>query len=144
MSVPDDQRLLLDTHVLFWLLTGAADLSSTDIRFAIERASEREALFISAISAWEIAAMEGQGIVRFSITPTEWLAQATTTPGMQTLDVDPSIAAEAALLPEPFPGDFIDRALVATARRLNCVLLTADPELLAYADLGYLRAAAVS
>ncbi|TVR05008.1 MAG: type II toxin-antitoxin system VapC family toxin [Spirochaetaceae bacterium] len=143
MSVLDDQRLLLDTHVLFWLLTGAAELSSADIRTAIERASEREALFISAISAWEIAAMEGQGVLRFSITPHEWLTQATTTPGIRTLDVDPSIAAEAASLPNPFPGDFIDRALVATARRLNCVLLTADPGLLAYADRGYLRATGI-
>lgn len=143
MSVPDDQRLLLDTHVLFWLLTGAAELSSADIRAAIERASEREALFVSAISAWEITAMEGQGMLRFSVSSDEWLAQATTTPGIRTLDVDPAIAAEAATLPDPFPGDFVDRALVATARRLNCVLLTADPALLEYAGQGYLRAASV-
>lgn len=143
MSVPDDQRLLLDTHVLFWLLTGAAELSCTDIRTAIERASEREALFISAISAWEIAAMEGQGVLLFSIPSSEWLLLAATTPGIRTLDLDPAIAAEAASLPGPFPGDFVDRAIVATARRLNCVLLTADPGLLAYADRGYLRAAAV-
>jgi PIN domain nuclease of toxin-antitoxin system len=140
VSLLDDQRLLLDTHVFVWLLTGSPQLHGSPARTLIEQASQRDGLYVSAISIWELVAMEKAGFVRFSVSTDAWIRDATETPGVQTLPVDRDIAAEAAGLPEPFEGDFVDRAIVATARLLNCVVVTADAQMLAYAERGYVRA----
>lgn len=45
-------RLLLDTHALLWWLAGASSLTRK-VRLAIE--SDDNDIFVSAVSAWEIA-----------------------------------------------------------------------------------------
>lgn len=143
MTQPDDQRLLLDTHVFLWLLLGSPELGRSDSLTSIELAAERDALYLSAASILEIATMERHGVLRLSMPTERWVRLALETPGLREVPVDREISLAAATLPDPFEGDLADRCIVATARSLNCLLLTADPVLHAYAAQGYVRAAAV-
>lgn len=51
-------RLMLDTHVLLWMLTDPAQLSTKVRDLAVDRSTE---LFVSAASAWEIATKQRLG-----------------------------------------------------------------------------------
>lgn len=139
----DDQRILLDTHVFLWLLLGSPELRQSPQLAGIEAAAERDALYLSAASILEIAAMERHGVLRLSIPTERWVRLALETPGLREVPVDREISLAAATLPDPFEGDLADRCIVATARTLNCLLLTADPVLHAYAAQGYVRASAI-
>ena len=143
MTHPENPRLLLDTHVFLWLLLGAAELQHSLQRPAIESAAERESLFLSAVSVWEIAAMERYGVLRFSMPLQVWLQKALETPGLRLVSVDREISFAAATLPDRFSGDFADRCIVATARTHNCLLITADSAIHAYAQRGYVRAVGI-
>jgi len=46
---------------------------------------------------------------------------------LQLLELSPAIAARTNELPEDFPGDPFDRAIIATAAVLNLTLITTDP-----------------
>jgi PIN domain nuclease of toxin-antitoxin system len=46
---------------------------------------------------------------------------------IELLELTPVVASKTNTLPEHFPGDPFDRAIVATAAALNLTLITADP-----------------
>ena len=50
-------RLLLDTHVVLWVLTDATRLSDR----ARQHIADAEAVFVSAASIWELAIKAGIG-----------------------------------------------------------------------------------
>lgn len=139
MANLEDQRLLLDTHVLLWMLIGSPRMRDSPQRAAIESAAERDALSASAISVWEITAMQHHGVLRFAMPLEQWLEQALDSPGLRMIAIDPQISFAAATLPGDFDGDFADRCIVATARTHNRLLVTADPRIHRYAAHGYLR-----
>ena len=64
-----------------------------------------------------------------------WIERSLTELGAQSLPVTHEIAAEAYTLPGPFHKDPVDRILVATARRHQLSLLTADERILRYAEV---------
>jgi PIN domain nuclease of toxin-antitoxin system len=51
---------------------------------------------------------------------------------MELLQLSPRIVVESTQLPEPFHRDPADQLLVATARVLQCPLLTGDSKLTSY------------
>lgn len=59
-------RLLLDTHVWWWWVTGEPGLSTAQKR-ALAKASPEEPLQISDISLWEIATLASLGRLAVSI-----------------------------------------------------------------------------
>ena len=58
---------------------------------------------------------------------------------MNLADVTPEIAVGSARLSRQLLGDPADRILVATARRLDATLVTADPGILAYGSRGHVN-----
>lgn len=61
-------KILLDTHIWIWLVAGDPILSHSTRR-AVEQAKEREHLFISPISIWEISMLvERKRIILFQFT----------------------------------------------------------------------------
>lgn len=62
-----------------------------------------------------------------------WTRDLLATPGIAEAPLSPEAAAWAGLLADAFPGDPIDRLLVATARDLRVPLVTKDERLHAYA-----------
>jgi PIN domain nuclease of toxin-antitoxin system len=139
-------RLLLDTHVLVWLLNDS-DRISAAIYSQIERAAEQDLLFVSAITPWEIAMLVAKGRLGLDRDVADWIDAALNLPGIHLEALSPSIAVASTRLPdvglsEPIHSDPADRILLATARSLNATLITADQRMLDYARAGHLRCVA--
>jgi PIN domain nuclease of toxin-antitoxin system len=120
-------RLLLDTHVFLWAVTGSAKLKPR-IR---QRMAAADAVFVSAASIWEIAIKTRLG--KLMAEPTALVA-AIAESGMMELPVRAFHAAKVAELPAHHTDPF-DRLLVAQAVTEPMHLLTADALLAQYSEL---------
>jgi PIN domain nuclease of toxin-antitoxin system len=65
----------------------------------------------------------------------DWLAHVEELPSVQFLPIDRHTAVQSVRLPEPFHQDPADRIIVATARRFNLPLLTADNRIRSYSHV---------
>ena len=114
--------LLLDTCTLLWLVGDPARLSSQATDLIRQRA---DSLFISAISAFEIAVKHRRGGLRLPMDPQEWIAAALKHHGVNELPVTCRIAALSASLPAHH-NDPCDRMIVATAMTEDLTILSPD------------------
>ena len=123
-------RLLLDTHILLWRLTGSDRLPGSAVAMMDEPATE---LLASTISIWEVA-------VKWSLrkgSPDDMplsgsdFAAALDAAGIEVLRVQPAHAAALDDLPLLHRDPF-DRFLLATARHEGLQLFTRDTALAAY------------
>jgi PIN domain nuclease of toxin-antitoxin system len=122
--------IVLDTHVWVWWVQGDARLP----RAAAERIEQEEGsgIGVSAISCWEIAKLMEYGRLALPLPVEEWLTTALGYPGIELVPVSPRIAVESTQLPGAFHNDPADQLIVATARVLNCPLMTADAKIRLY------------
>jgi PIN domain nuclease of toxin-antitoxin system len=120
-------RLLLDTHVLLWLMSDDRRLSRR-ARSLIVSASE---VYVSAASIWEIAIKAGLG--KMEENP-ETVLDKIDPAGLLELPVSMRQAVAAGKLPLLHRDPF-DRLLVAQAICETMRLLTADAQLSAYSEL---------
>ena len=116
-------NLLLDTHILLWWLGDSPRLSKK-ARRAIE---ESEAVFVSAVSAWEIELKRARGLLRAP----DNLEATLRARDLQTLSLTVPHAIAAGRLPL-YHRDPFDRMLVAQASLESVTLLTADKQQAAY------------
>lgn len=133
-----DMRILLDTHVLVWLLNDSAKIS-VRVYSQIEKAANDDELFVSAITPWEIAMLVAKGRLRFSRDVGEWLDAALSLPGIQLAPLSPAVAVASTRLPWQVHPDPADRILLATARHLNAMLISADQQMLVYGEQGHVK-----
>lgn len=130
--------ILLDTHTLIWLFEGSPRLSESAKTLIRQKCSE-EAAFISAITPWEI----GNLVVKSRLTLRRdidgWISEVFDDYGIGLAALSPDIAINSTRLPGAFHNDPADRIIVATARSLNAVLVTADRAILDYGDLGHVQ-----
>jgi len=129
--------VLLDTHAWLWFLDGDRRLGRKS-RAAIERAVTGRGATISAISLWEVALLVAKRRISIREDVGEWLRQRTSLPGVDVSPLSLEIAVESTRLPGDFHGDPADRFIVATARCLDRLLVTADTRVLDYARSGHL------
>jgi PIN domain nuclease of toxin-antitoxin system len=122
-------RVLLDTHVLLWVLSTPERLSGEAIR-AIH---EAESVLFSAASIWEIAIKARLGYRDFLVQPLEIFTEARDI-GFIELPVHSAVVATVGTLPLLHRDPF-DRLLIAQATAEPAVLFTADRQLTAYSDL---------
>jgi PIN domain nuclease of toxin-antitoxin system len=124
--------ILLDTCTLLWL---AVDQSRISAAAKLDLESNAGAIFISAISAFEIGTKLRRGALSLSIRggvgPHEWYAEALEFHGIRELPVTGRIALESTLLPAHH-RDPCDRIIVATAREESLRVVTPDPLIAAY------------
>jgi PIN domain nuclease of toxin-antitoxin system len=120
-------RLLLDTHVFLWAVSGSRHLTPK-IRAVINGADQ---VLVSAASIWEIAIK-----VRFGKLEADPVAvvEAIDESGFKELPVRAAHAAHVANLPLHLTDPF-DRLLVAQAVMEPLRLLTADGTLAVYSEL---------
>jgi PIN domain nuclease of toxin-antitoxin system len=120
-------NLLLDTHVLIWWL-----LDSKRIGKAARRAILRPgvALFISAVSIWEIAIKTGTGRLKFK-DPPEKCVPLLFENGFLPLPITVKHALAVRTLPQHHNDPF-DRMIIAQAQCEDLTLMTADSTLEAY------------
>ena len=119
-------RILLDTQLVLWWLANKRSLSKA-ARALIS--DPENAVFVSAVSLWEIWLKESLGKLRLPADFEEALAAE----AFESLPLRAAQTRQVALLPWHHRDPF-DRMLVAQARAENLVLLTADRALAAYGD----------
>ena len=119
-------RLLLDTHALIWWLAGDARLPA-DARDAIN--GDRERVFVSAASAWEIATKMRLGKLKW--TSAESIESYCISQRFERLPVLFAHGERAGSWPQAH-GDPFDRMLAAQSEAENMPIATNDPRLRAF------------
>ncbi len=120
-------RLLLDTHIFLWVITGNSALKSPARRI-IEGADQ---VYVSAASIWEIAIKSRLGKIDAELGG---LVEAIEASGLVELPVRAMHTAGVAKLSLHHTDPF-DRMLIAQAIAEPLRLLTADAMLARYSDL---------
>lgn len=128
--------VVLDTHVLVWLLNGDERLGER-ARFEIATAAATNSVHVSAITPWEIAMLISKGRLTLHKDVGEWLAEAFGLPGIKLEPLAVEISVASTRLPGFMHADPADRIIVATARHLDAALVTADGLLLEYGRSGH-------
>ena len=123
-------NLLLDTHVLIWLMNGDQSLSKKSQKL-IEDARKKGNIFISAITVWEVSMLEQKQRIVLNKPCLEWIKSALHY-GIKLATLTPEIAVESCQLPGYSAGDPADRIIIATARIESLMLLTCDERILTY------------
>lgn len=138
-AAPARTLLLLDTHVLIWAVLNERHLGPRAAK-SINLASRQDRLAVSAITPWEIALLESKKRIALQKDVLEWIREALTKPGVSLVSLEPEIAVASTRLPFEMHSDPADRILVATARYLGAILVTADKSLLQAAKKGFFLA----
>jgi PIN domain nuclease of toxin-antitoxin system len=136
------ESLLLDTHVWFRYQTTPRIIRPKAVR-SIDDAAQRNDVFVSVISVWELAMLERDGLLSLQNGVRKWVEEALDRPGISLVDCSAEIAIESVHLPKPMHKDPSDRILVATARVERMTLVTSDKAILAFAKfagLAHVRA----
>ena len=119
-------RLLLDTHIWIWYLSGDTKITR-DERDVME--SSKNEVFLSPISVWETLLLAEKGRLALKPSPEDWVRQALSS--YQTIEapINTEIAIMSRRIDLPHP-DPADRFLAATAKVYNAKLVTHDHRLL--------------
>lgn len=128
--------IVLDTHVLIWVLEDEARLGAA-ARAAVEQASESGSVLISAITPWEIALLVQKGRLALTDDVGTWLETVLALPSLRLAALEPGIAVDSVRLPGKLHADPADRIIIATARHFGWPLLTADRAILDYGGAGH-------
>jgi PIN domain nuclease of toxin-antitoxin system len=131
-------ELLVDTHVLIWMMEDNPRLSPPALQ-AIRQAVSDDCLVVSAITPWEIGLLVSKGRLKLNADVQIWVDTALRMPGVRVAPLQPEIAVASSRLPWEMHADPVDRVLVATARHIGATLVTADEQLLRYHAQGFLR-----
>ena len=132
------RELLLDTHVLIWMVEADPRLSEA-MKNRLRQGSRESRLVVSAITPWEIALLVAKNRLKLRSDIQAWIDEALALPGIRLEPLSPSIAVASTRLPWEMHGDPADRILAATARHLGATLITADEQLLQFGAEGNLR-----
>jgi PIN domain nuclease of toxin-antitoxin system len=108
-----------------------AELRPPKRREVLEAGADR-AFGVSIISCWEVAKLVECGCLKLDRSVGLWIDNALAEPGVSLLHLTPQIVVESTQLPLPFHRDPADQWLVATARILQCPLMTEDSKINAY------------
>jgi PIN domain nuclease of toxin-antitoxin system len=131
--------ILLDTNAFIWLVSGDPLLGPKSSQ-VIEKAGDERAIRISPITLWEISMLAERSRINLEMGTLAWIETALMHAGIGLEPVNPIIAVDAGRLPGNIHGDPADRIVIATARFLNCPLLTTDRKILDYAAQGHVEA----
>ncbi|MFZ1139621.1 MAG: type II toxin-antitoxin system VapC family toxin [Candidatus Sulfotelmatobacter sp.] len=121
--------ILLDTHVLVWLVSDSSRLSRTAVR-ELRKAERNGELAISSITLWELALLYQRGRLRASGSIESSIRIILEKSRVEVIEITPEIAALTPTFPETYPKDPADRLIGATARALGLTLITQDERIL--------------
>jgi PIN domain nuclease of toxin-antitoxin system len=125
--------LLLDTHVWIWTVEGAARRIGRRTQRLLGKAEPDEAIRISPVTLFELAALHTHGRIRFTRSLEQWISEALGASGVHLAELSAGMAIDAGHIPRDALPDPLDRLLVATARHLDARFLTSDARILDYA-----------
>lgn len=133
--------LLLDTCAAIWL-TEEVILSKAAEDALVIAAENRQFVYVSAISSWEIGLLVSKDRLKLSVPPHVWFGRVLANPRMQLIDLSVRTLIASSFLPGAPPRDPADRIIAATARENDYCIMTRDKLLLKYADEGHVQAIA--
>jgi len=113
--------ILLDTCGLLWLASGGGELSEA----ALEQIDLAPAVFISAISGFEISLKYRKGKLELPALPGEWFKAVLEHHNISVISLDIDICIAANGLPSVHK-DPCDRLIIATAKLHNFPVVTGD------------------
>ena len=121
-------KLLLDTCTFLWIVAGDDALSDAALELFVDPDND---VYLSAVSAWEIAVKNGLGKLPLPRPPHDFVPEQ-----RRRHRIDPLPLSEAAVLvlpklPTPHRDPF-DRMLVCQAVHHGLTILTPDPLVTAY------------
>lgn len=115
--------ILLDTHILIWLLIAPENLSAK-ARKVILAARKSVPLALSAISLWEIAWLAQNGRISIDVSVDSFVKKCASY--VQVFPITHQIAVRSVQFPKSYPNDPQDRIIGATALVEGIRLLTYD------------------
>lgn len=115
--------ILLDTHILIWLLVAPEKLSSK-ARKAILAGRKSGPLALSAISLWEIAWLAENKRIAIDVSVESFMKKCASY--VEVLPITAAIAVRSVQFPDSYPKDPQDRLIGATAIVEGIRLLTHD------------------
>lgn len=122
-------RVLLDTQVWLWALL-EPDRLGRHAQDLFE--DQRQPLYLSAVSSWEIAIKVALGRLELPDPPERYVPARMGEQGISSVAVEHMHALRVASLP-PHHGDPFDRLLIAQAQIEKMTVLTADAAFTQYA-----------
>ncbi len=125
------QVIVLDTHVLLWWVSNPEQLSKK-ARSTIERTISEGSIYISSISAWEIAMLVERKRLALTMDVKDWITRCEAIPYIKFVPVTNSIAIKAVQLTGDIHNDPADRIITATALSMGAILVTMDEKLRNY------------
>lgn len=119
--------MMLDTCGLLWLATGQKKLS----RATLKEIAEAPAVYVSAISGFEIALKAAKGKLTLPLPSQAWFEQVVEHHGLAVIPLELAVCIAAAQLP-PVHDDPCDRFIIATAKLNNFAVVTTDERFAEY------------
>ena len=114
-------NILFDTHIWLWWINQSSELKQPHLEL-LEMA---EALYISAISCWEVTQLIHRQKIVLPIHHQHWFQLALEAADIQCLPVTQRIAIRSAELPEPH-RDPADQFIIETALEHQLFLMSFD------------------
>ena len=129
---------LLDTCAVIWTAHNdpLREPAASELQNAY-RCGRR--LFVSPITAWEIAMLVAKGRIALALDPDPWFQRFCELPSVTLAAMPTSVLVSSTRLPGSPPRDPADRIIIATARTLGYVLATRDATILEYGSQGHVR-----
>jgi PIN domain nuclease of toxin-antitoxin system len=121
-------KILLDTHIFLWFISGDAQLS-TNVRDAI-RDLDNE-VYLSAVSVWEAIVKYQLGKLPLPESPETYLPKQREFHQIASLALNESSVIQLAKLP-PLHRDPFDRMLICQALQNGLTIATVDAAVRAY------------
>ena len=118
--------LLLDTHIALWLDSGDRNLHPSTRALIDDCWRSGGSIYLSAVSAWEIALLVDTGRIDLDIPVAAWIERFLDRPGIVAVPLSYGAASRSYQLHRLEHRDPADRLLVATAIELACPLVTYD------------------
>ncbi len=119
--------ILLDTHVLLWLMSGDDNLG-IKTRQLIDKALLENKIAVSAITFWEVALLQQKSRITFNQDVQEWRKELISM-GVVEIATTGELGVFSTTL-DGFHADPADRFIVASAIMNHATLLTADNKIL--------------
>jgi PIN domain nuclease of toxin-antitoxin system len=119
--------MILDTCALLWLAAGGGKITRPTLR-QIESAP---AVYVSAVSGFEIALKRAHGKLTLPLAPLEWLQKVAQQHSLTLVSLDAEVCVRVAELP-PIHDDPCDRFIIATAKLHDWKVVTSDERFESY------------
>ena len=123
-------RLLLDTHIFLWYITGDPRLPNTPLQLIRESSND---VYLSVVSVWEVLVKYQLGRLSLPQPPIHYVPQQRERHRIASLRLDEESVAKLPELPHLHRDPF-DRMLLCQANRHGLTLVSADEAIRTYAD----------